>query len=127
MLPFGVGQFQNGQLELGYVLLVTQTLAAGTGIVSAVVHQSLIDDGAAQGKHLDADGTNPRLHTAYLVNVYSAVALAALAVGGIIHAQATFVDETTEVRKRPVPAEPSLTPSVAVSGSGAFLGFTGRF
>jgi hypothetical protein len=127
LLPFGVGQLQNGQDGLGYAFLVTEALSAGTSIVSAVVYQSLVNDGVAAGRQLDAPGTNSRNDTVFRVNVYSAVAFAALAVGGIVHAELTFVPETTETRKRAVPKDPSLVPSASVSSSGAILGLGGRF
>jgi hypothetical protein len=127
LVPLGAGQLQNGQDGLGYALLVTEVLAGGTSIVSAVVHQSLVNDGVAAGTQLDPVLTDPRLDTAYHVNLYSTIAFAVLAVGGIVHAQLTFVPETIETRKRDVPRDPSLVPSASVSSSGAMLGLVGRF
>ena len=43
-LPFGVGQFQNGQEGLGYALLVSEALLAGASITSGVIYMELLAD-----------------------------------------------------------------------------------
>ena len=129
MIPFGVGQFQNGQDGLGYVFLVAESALAVTTIVSSVVYSQLIADYIHEKPaKVDYDKSNAQLDAAYNVNIYSAVSLAAVAVAGIIHAQATFVPETQEVRMRPLPPPPpQFVPKVGVGPAGFSLTLGGRF
>jgi tetratricopeptide (TPR) repeat protein len=129
MIPFGVGQFQNGQDGLGYVFLVAESALAVTTIVSSVVYSQLIADyiGESPAK-VDYAKSNAQLDAAYNVNIYSTVSLAAVAVAGIVHAQATFVPETQEVRTRPLPPPPpQFVPRVGVGPAGFSLTLGGRF
>src|SRR5262245_33265473 len=45
-IPFGVGQFQNGQTGLGYAFLISEALLAGTSITAGVIHMQLVSDSA---------------------------------------------------------------------------------
>ena len=129
MIPFGVGQFQNGQDGLGYVFLVAESALAVTSIASNIVHSQLVSDYIKEdAAKVDYERSNAQLDTAYNVNLYSTVGLAAVAVAGIIHAQATFVPETQEVRMRPLPPPPpQFMPKVGVGPAGFSLTLGGRF
>jgi len=130
MIPFGVGQFQNGQDGLGYVFLVAESALAVTSIVSNVVYSQLMSGYVNESNKakVDYDTSNAQLDTAYNVNLYSTVGLAAVAVAGIIHAQATFVPETQEVRMRPLPPPPpQFMPKVGIGPAGFSLTLGGRF
>jgi len=127
-LPFGVGQFQNGQDGLGYALLVTEALLAGVSITAGVIHTQLVADypNYEPGQVVYDDFVS-RKNTARDVSVYSTAALAVIAIGGVVHAQLTFVPEVRESRPRPIPKPPQLTPTVGMAPSGFVLGFSGKF
>jgi hypothetical protein len=127
MIPFGVGQFQNGQDGLGYVFLLAESALAVTSIVSNVVYSQLISNFADEKGTVDYQKFNSQVDTAYDVNVYSTAGLAVVALAGIVHAQATFVPETHEVRMRPLPPPPQFMPKVGVGPAGFSLTLGGRF
>jgi tetratricopeptide (TPR) repeat protein len=128
MIPFGVGQFQNRQEGLGYAFLLAESALAITSMASFAIHTGLIATYSTATEPIDFDKFESQLNTAFDVNRYSNVALAAVALAGIIHAQVTFVPEFTETRLRPLPQPPpTLTPKVGAGPSGVFLGISGRF
>ena len=130
MLPFGVGQFQNGQEALGYTFLVAEAALAVASVTSSMIRDGLIANYVEAAEPVDFPQFQSRLHTARDVNHYTTAALALVALTGIIHAQATFVPEVRETRLRPLPAPPpslTLTPKVGAAPSGFFLGLSGRF
>lgn len=134
LLPFGVGQFQNGDKGLGWALLVSQTL---TGTASIVLGGVLADRYAAAQEadararanpgqeRVEVEETNQQLATLATFNRVAFGAWAGLALAGIVQAQIAYVPERVTYRKRPLP--PSVAPSVRVSPSGATLGVVGRF
>jgi tetratricopeptide (TPR) repeat protein len=126
-IPFGVGQFQNGQKELGYTLLFSEALLAGTSLVSGVIHMQLISDYTRDPTIVDYQDFVSRKNTTYNLSVYSSAAFAILALGGIVQAEVEFVPETREIRTRPVPPPPPVTPTVGATDSGFMLGLRGRF
>jgi hypothetical protein len=123
-VPFGVGQFQNRQTALGWVLLTSETVLAAGSIVTFLMVQSLQSLGNDPG--IDRDALNTRVHTVKLINQASFAALMVLAAGGIAHAESTFVPEFRTVRDRPVP-KPSITPVADALANGLFLGVQGQF
>jgi tetratricopeptide (TPR) repeat protein len=130
MIPFGAGQFQNGQEGLGYAFLVAESALAVASAASFVVYNGLIADVSSKlGKEpIDFPNFESKLNTAFDVNQYSNAALAVVALAGIVHAQLTFVPEVQETRFRPLPPPPPpLTPKVGAGPSGFFLGLGGRF
>ena len=128
MVPFGAGQFQNGQEALGYTFLVAQSALAVTSIATRIVHDGLIASYVEATDPVDFNQFESRLHTARDVNHLSTAALAVVALTGILHAQLTFVPEVRETRVRPLPPPPpSLTPKVGVGPSGFSLGLGGNF
>jgi tetratricopeptide (TPR) repeat protein len=128
MVPFGAGQFQNGQQELGYTFLLAESALAVTSIASGVIHMNLVADYASHPGTADFDKFTSDRVTARDVNRYSAGALALVALVGIVHAQLTFIPEVQEMRQRPLPPPPpAVTPKVGMGPSGFFLGVGGRF
>jgi len=130
-LPFGVGQFQNGQEGLGYALLVSEALLTGASITSGAIYMELLADytrqQGQQGQINYADLT-ARLGTAKDVNLYATAALGIIAVAGIAQAELAFVPEVRETRPRPLPKAPAaVLPTVSPSSSGVILGLVGRF
>ncbi|WP_437668724.1 hypothetical protein [Sorangium sp. So ce131] len=134
MLPFGVGQFQNGDEGLGWFFLVSQAVAGGTSIVSALALSSYenvdVTPGAAAGQNVDIDLLNSRIGTAADVNRVAFGAFATLVVAGIAHAQITFVPERVSFRPRPVPPPPpsfTAAPTISLLPGGFSAGLLGRF
>jgi len=131
-LPFGVGQFQNGQDSLGYVFLVSEALLAGTSITTGVIYMQLQADFTKQQGHqgqIDFNDLNDRLHSTVTINQYATAALGVIAIAGIAHAQLTFVPELRETRARPIPMPktPAVLPTVSPGPTGLVLGIVGRF
>ncbi|AUX44153.1 hypothetical protein SOCE26_056160 [Sorangium cellulosum] len=140
MLPFGVGQFQNGDEGLGWFFLVSQAVAGGTSIVSALALSSYenVDVtpggaaavGGAAGQTVDIDALNSRIKTAAAVNRVAFGAFATLVAAGIAHAQITFVPERVSFRARPVPPPPpsfTAAPTISLLPGGLSAGLLGRF
>jgi tetratricopeptide (TPR) repeat protein len=124
LLPFGVGQFQNGQTGLGATLLTGEgLLAAGTVVATAV---ALYNEGQVQG----AIGQNGSTASQFQSNAKDAAVVGdvlagtflLVAVAGVVHAQLTFVPQRIEIHKRAIPPL-SLAPSI---GPGT-IGLVGTF
>jgi hypothetical protein len=135
LIPFGFGQFQNREYGLGYTLLVSEAALASLSLGSIIVQSRL----ATQAYELQRTGTvkdyqetQAAWGTARTLSFWG---FAALAAGGILHAQLEFVPEFRESRKRPLP--PSLAPAKAkpteisalpyFDRSGGGVMFQGRF
>jgi tetratricopeptide (TPR) repeat protein len=124
LVPFGVGQFQNGQRDLGLVFLSSEALLAlGSAVAGVVSVYDQLQRNEAVGRR---DGTAPTYNSNAQYAAYVSDALAGgfllTAIIGAVHAELTFVPELVSVRKRTVPS-PALAP---VAGPG-WLGLTGRF
>lgn len=108
-LPFGVGQFQNGEPLLGWIFLGTQVAAlAGTGVTFGMYRYAR-----------DREAESLRAVTPYwrelasqwqqrgsdiqLVNLGFAGAFLAIAAAGIVQANVAFVSESAEKKKRDLP------------------------
>jgi tetratricopeptide (TPR) repeat protein len=126
-LPFGVGQFQNGDMALGYTFLISEALLAGTSITAGVIHLKLIADYSRDPTAVDYYDFIDRKNATYTLSLYSSAALALVALGGIAQAQIEFVPETIEVRPRPLPPPPAVVPTVGAIDSGWLFGVQGRF
>jgi len=109
-VPFGVGQFQNRDLGLGYTLLVSEALLGSASLTAIIVKSRL----ATQADELRRAG-HPVTEDTGRDSAWSTVkigafwAFAAVAVGGIVQAQLEFVPEFRETRSRALP--PGLAPS----------------
>jgi tetratricopeptide (TPR) repeat protein len=126
-VPFGAGQFQNGQEGMGYAFLITEALLAGTSIASGAIHMQLVSDYARAPASFDYDSFVSRKNTVRDISVYSTSVFAVLAITGIVQAELAFVPEVREVRTRPLPAPPPLVPTVGAVDSGFTLGVYGKF
>ena len=107
-LPFGVGQFQNGQDGLGYALLATQLAAGATSLGSFLAVENLRQ---TNGRFDRADVGNAQ--TLQQVQLWTGAAALALMVGGAVHAWVTFVDE--------VPLREVALPPPGAAGPGESL------
>jgi hypothetical protein len=137
-LPFGVGQFQNGDTGLGWAFLIGEALAGAGSIASAAVvagyqNVDVSTKAATPGESattVDIDALNSRIDAWTTVNAVSFGAWLTMSIAGIVHAQATFVPERITYRPRRVPPPPpsfQARPAVSVVPGGGILGISGRF
>jgi hypothetical protein len=125
IVPFGVGQFQNGQDDWGWVFLSSEALlAVGSAVAAAVsVYDSAqSNDAIVRNDRATAIAYNANARTAAWVDAALAGGFLLTAMVGAVHAELTFVPERVSVRKRPLTAL-SPTPVIGL----ATLGLLGRF
>lgn len=129
-MPFGAGQFQNGDIGLGLFFGISQILAGGT----AIGCQLALDYDPEPGEVPAAKDLNLALQRASWVAM-GVFGLSALT--GVAEAQISFDEETVEMRTRPIPKRPpvappqpraaTIRPAVVPMRGGAGLGAVGRF
>lgn len=132
LVPFGVGQFQNGDKPLGYVFLTSELLLAATTLTALGVESHLVLATSQLDKPDPSNNTrNNNWKTAL---DYSSYAWLGVSLIGILEAQLSFVPEQRQVQKRPLPPElrPEtsslrVTPSASPVQGGAVFGLSGRF
>lgn len=133
-VPFGVGQFQNGDDVWGALFLGSELLALGTAVFS-VSSELGIHSRAKGGRNVgDADSYNQPLHQLRTAGALGSAAFVFLATVGILEAHINFVPER-EVGRRPRPLAPELRrkesvvirPTFTTTGKSLELGFVGRF
>jgi tetratricopeptide (TPR) repeat protein len=123
MLPFGIGQFQNGDDGLGLALAVSETALLTAGVTLYVLHQDLPTNPAAQ----DED-TVKALEPVYRIgNQVSMALFAVVAVTGIMDAQIRFKESFSEDRKRPLPPDLQHLDRASLSIGPGALSFRYRF
>jgi hypothetical protein len=125
LVPFGVGQFQNGQTAEGWLFLTAEGLLAAGTVVAAGFAYSYEEQAwryHQQGNSAAQSAYSSAAHWAAITDDVLVGGLLLTALGGIIHAEATYVPERVEVRKREIPPL-SLTPVVGPMG----IGVVGRF
>jgi hypothetical protein len=131
MVPFGGGQYQNGDVRLGVVFTVGEALLGGGALISLAVYNKLaktdVTQRTANNQPVDFPKLNQQIMTAATVNQVCFVAWAALTAAGVVQAQVAFVPERVTFHKRPVPPRPTVTPVAAPLPGGAILGLTGNF
>lgn len=123
-IPFGAGQFQNGDKVMGWGFLAAEAafVAVGTAVVPfAIAERRAMNE--AYEPSLRPDATAQALahrENALRLQVVNAVAYGAFAVtaiAGIVQANLVFVPETVRIQKRdpstmqPPPAAPSTSPN----------------
>ncbi|MCB9546098.1 MAG: tetratricopeptide repeat protein [Myxococcales bacterium] len=115
-VPFGVGQFQNGDDLLGGLFLGSELVAVALSATFLIASESLRQpDGLFTPQDVDQARS---LRTAQLV---SGGVAAALMVGGVVHALVTFRDEI-EVKRTTI--QPTVRPVVGPTGGGLGVGFS---
>jgi hypothetical protein len=127
LVPFGAGQFQNGQTTEGWLFLVSEGLF---GVGSAVAGGFSFFY-SAHGTQVYNQGDSATGVSYWKASGYAAITgdvlaggLLLTAIAGVVHAQATFVPERVEMRKREIPTL-SLTVKPVVGPGG--LGIAGTF
>ncbi len=130
LVPFGIGQFQNGDTKAGIAFAVTEAALGGASLVSVAIVNSLANINpnmrTANNAPVDILTLNARINTAVLVNRIMFVGWGALTLAGVLHAEITYVPERSYA-DRPVPPRPKLVPVAAPLPGGAMLGLTGTF
>jgi hypothetical protein len=124
LIPFGAGQFQNGQTGLGVTFLAAESAFAAGSVIGAIftIYKEAQTNAARQAGQGNALTYHSRADLAALLGNVSIGACAFTAIVGIAHAQLTFVPERVEIHKRPIPPL-SLTPLIGPTG----IGLAGTF
>lgn len=118
-LPFGIGQFQNGDTTKGVVFLTVETLALATNIASYFVIDALREEsGFIASQNID------RAEAFEIVLYTSLGVFAAVAVGGIVDALVNFEPrvETIRTLEPPPLEEPETTLRFLPSAGGDRFG-----
>jgi len=114
--PFGVGQFQNGKSALGWTFLSAEAAcvvgSAVTVPMFAYARARAESEVHAGDLQRQADGYQARANTLQWVNLGFVAAFAAIAVVGVVEANASFVPEKVHVRSRRIPPVAALLPLV---------------
>jgi len=128
LMPFGIGQVQNGHGSLGAVLAVSEGSLLLISFVSWLVHENLRGQQPAPDQR---DEFNLTERVSRYTNQVSLGLFGVIALTGIIDAQLRFQGDVDQVRKRPLPPDlrepPALSrggrvaPALSLSGNGVSL------
>lgn len=106
-LPFGAGQFQNGEPVLGWTFLISEAACViGTGITIPMYTYArgrAQDEARAGDLNRTAALYQDRADNIRTVNLSFAGAFAAIAITGIVQANLSYVPERVETKKRDLP------------------------
>ncbi len=127
-IPFGVGQFENGEEGLGWFFLVTEALATASLGVTLALHLAYV----AELQRIE-DATDSRIQQVNFaidvldgVNWASGGLLGVLAIAGIVQANLAFQPTRTVSIPGATPASPPSTPVSLRIGPGS-LSLAGTF
>jgi hypothetical protein len=131
LLPFGVGQFQNGDRKLGWAFLGTEAaLLAGVVVTLPLYYVDLAnvkDNYSSMSTNTTvAQEWNDRANSVRMANLALNGVFALAAVAGAIEAEIAFVPKTTDIVPRPVPDTAPTAPSGVSSMSFSVLPAVGR-
>ena len=119
MVPFGVGQFQNGHDTLGLTLAIAEGLLFVSATTTFMLHDSLV---GREPENLDEARFAERAYR--YGNQVSVGLLVLVAVAGIIDAQVRFQETRTYDKERALPPElVEPEPQLSVSPTGVRLQF----
>jgi hypothetical protein len=133
LLPFGAGQFQNGNAPLGWMFLGTEALLGAGTLASTIVYGTIKQKADRLPAQRVPEDVNNRLsdwHLAMTITSWTWIGVSAL---GIAEAQLSFVPEVRRVRERPLPKLPTERAAVAVRPEVSFgagdlkVGVSGTF
>jgi hypothetical protein len=111
-IPFGVGQFQNGDRGLGWLFLVSETAMAG------LLAGSIYGQAYYQVRSDELNHNQEGLQTARTLQTVGGYGLIGVGLVGILEAHLSFVPEVRLERKRDLPVQlrlPSKRPAVVKS------------
>ncbi len=122
LLPFGVGQFRNGNRGLGRALAASEGVLLVLGVGTFLAQQQLPD----WDPYLADSGFSDRLRRANralnYTNWIAGSAFGALAIFGIIEAQVNFRPAVVTTRRRELPDEVRDDAPTTAAGPQLFLG-----
>jgi hypothetical protein len=118
LIPFGVGQFQNGHASLGAVLAVSECSLLVISFVSWLVHENLRGQEVAESER---DNYNATERASRYTNQISMALFGVLAVTGVIDAQVRFQSSIEYERKRPLPPDLQHGPELSIGAGSASL------
>src|SRR5256885_62700 len=95
-LPFGAGQFQNGDVALGAFFAAGQVVLGGVSIATALLVSALASRDVSR-RPVDVAALNDRLRTTATVNRLAFAGWASLAVAGVIEAQVSLTPQRAPV------------------------------
>lgn len=123
-IPFGVGQYQNGNAGLGAMFTIAEAIGAGTMLVTVFVVQDLNRQAIEFQNHnldsdtgLDLDALNTKIDVLQGVNIGGAVVFGIFAIAGIIEAEAAFKETTKTTHDRKLPPKPKELEITGVPGA----------
>ena len=122
LLPFGIGQFQNGHDSLGTLLAVSESVLVALNITSYYYHRGL------EGQQPERDQLGEARFAEKTFRITNWVTLGVftlLSVGGIIDAQLRFKPFWTRHQKRKIPDD--LRDSLKLGAAGPTVPFGLRF
>jgi hypothetical protein len=100
LIPFGGGQFQNGDTRLGIFFAASEVLFATTSVASYLYVQNLASSTPAP---MQAAAINERLATSTAVNRGAFACWAGMTLAGIIEAQVNFGPKPAAVTTTAMP------------------------
>jgi hypothetical protein len=106
-IPFGVGQFQNGNIGLGLLFSVTEGLTLTTSIISTGLFLSYQQQAITKTRRQEPFDDQPFL-ILQAVDGVSLGLFVALAIGGIAEAEASFKQPPPINTKQPLPPKPKF-------------------
>jgi tetratricopeptide (TPR) repeat protein len=118
LMPFGIGQVQNGHGSLAAVLAVSEGSLLLISFVSWLVHENLRGQTPAPSQRDEFSVTE---RVSRYTNQVSLGLFGALALTGIIDAQLRFQGDQESIRKRPLPPDLRQGPSVSLGAGGLKL------
>lgn len=140
MIPYGVGQFQNGDTLKGVLFLSGEILLTAAAITTYALHESLRSDANHPYESEEEREQAESQELGYrIANHASIVALVTLAVGGIVDALVHYQPEvvtwkTLEEKDVPKPVRPGgsqskhrITPGLGIGKDSVNLSLTGTF
>ena len=133
LVPFGAGQFQNGQRALGWAFLSAEVALVGAGLVTYPIYYNERSKAFAAYLAQETDRSRQffvRADQAKIANGALLGAAALLAAVGVVQAQVVYVPQVVETKRRALPSAsiaPIATPVLERGGAGAWFGVTGRF
>lgn len=118
LMPFGIGQVQNGHGSLGAILAVSEGSLLLIGFVSWLVHEDLRGQNPIASQRDEFSVTE---RVARYTNQVSMGLFGALAITGIIDAQVRFEGDHEGTRKRTLPSDLINPPELSIGGEGLRL------
>lgn len=135
LVPFGVGQFQNGQPALGWTFLGAEAVLLGGSLAAIPFYLSARDRAVETSVAHDdfrAKQYVDRANAARTANLALLSALAVTAVVGVLQAEVAYVPDVTRTKKRSIPQRGAVAPTLLpiardASVTGVSLGLQGSF